>query len=824
MTMPDFCAGNASRVARGSAARIGWLGLVLAASAFAAQPSFAINGGCEEQRFQSGYLIEDGKRIFEEDKFRVFGVRSNTPIYKNATGPERLRDTIGFDQRMAVTDPGLGTQRIRVRKLSDEDIGWVERDDLLCRVVPITDPGTGLLRRVVIQTETAIQGQVLPRLAYHAPNGQCDGGNAGCPKLSRFHWYFVYAEEGGYALLSEAAGLGREDTRLVGWLSKSDGIEWNTAIALRPSETLDKKKAPDGTSEAHICAFPTVDAINDAKACRPVLGGYRWFKVETRLPILRDHGKVYEVAISSAATSGNFEEALSLAGVDALKNLDLFFVIDGTKSMQGAIDAIKGRPGFPGIVDQIRARIKGKVKEGGAVRYGYRIYRDSQKGGPSGVEDDGLPLGNECTANDEQFGRTFQSVKAQDSANDNDFAENLYGGLIQASRDLSSCPDHLKLIVVIGDHGYDAEAQRQRGHKVYDIDAVVQRYIRGRRLNTQPIVLFIQGPSEIDTVNNKDAYRKSYEAFRGQGEAILKGVYAAFQAGGVATPIKHDDFFFQMQSRQADSAMIDRIIARVDQLLQPDVVGKLMTRLKSGESLKGAIEAMQRGDRANVPILYWNVIADALCKRLGDQCHKQVLEGVFKAYIPHNPDLVHDVLLSQSQLEHWREVLGKFKTFWSLLRSGERSRAHVVNTLAESIGSVLKLNVDDSGRTIGEFVQLAGGLPHGSASKLMAYTPSELRNEKLVEVCEIQHLVNYAGKKADVIQTALEGDKLAEFKEETLPISACPMLTPKGKLVPHLPGAPTPRPLNRADANTDYSIRFRKNNDRYYWIPIGYLP
>jgi len=59
--------------------------------------------------------------------------------------------------------------------------------------------------------------------------------------------------------------------------------------------------------------------------------------------VLRESDNIYEVAISSAATSGNFDEALSLVGADALKNIDVFFVIDGTKSMQGIIDTIKGR-------------------------------------------------------------------------------------------------------------------------------------------------------------------------------------------------------------------------------------------------------------------------------------------------------------------------------------------------------------------------------------------------------------------------------------------------------------------------------------------------
>lgn len=794
-----------------------------AAATAAGGAGAATGGGCSEQSLQAGFFIEDGKRVFDDERFQAFTIQLDTVAYKSPSVDERMPKTLGFDQRVAITDPGQGGERVRVRALSDEDLGWIERDDLLCRVFPLTDAQTGLLQRVVIQTETSVQSEVVPRTAYHSPKGGCEGGDQSCPKLSRFQWYFVYGESGGKLLLSESANLGGRDAHLVGWLPEQDGIKWNTAVALRPSEALEGKKSADGSTEAHVCAYPSLDTMNDPKACRPILGGLRWFKIDTRLPILRDDGKAYEVAISSAATSGTFEQALSLARIDALKNVDVFFVIDGTKSMQGVIEAIKGRPGYPGVVDQIRARIKGKVKQGGAVRYGYRIYRDSTKGGKSGVEDDGMPLPDDCSSNEDKFVQAFANVRAADIDQDDDYPENLFGGLVQASRDLSTCPDHLKLVVAIGDHGYDAASQKGRGQPAYDYDTVTERFMRGRRVNTQPVVVFIQTASVVGDAKSPELYDKAYALFQSQGLEMLKRVYKPLQ-GPEGAGIKPESFFFRLPSKDANFAVVESIIDQVDQLLQPDVVAKLSTRLNAGESLADVITSLQKGDRANVPVLYWNVVADALCKRLGDQCSKKVLEGVFRAYVPHSTDLRHDVLLSQQQLDDWRELLGKFKTFWSQLRSGERSRAQLVNVLMESIGSVLKLDIDDSGKTMGEIVQLVGGLPYGAESKLMAYSPNELRSEELIKQCEIQHLVNYAGKKSDIVQIALDGDKLPVFDAELLPQSACPELSKKGQSVPHIPGAPRPRALNAADGNTDYSLSFRKGNDRYFWVPVDYLP
>lgn len=782
------------------------------------------SSGCSEQHFQDGYFLEDGKRVFDDEKFQAFSIAMDTAVYAADTGPKTTAMKLPFDQRLLVSHPGLGTDRIQVRTLSDDAVGWVERESVLCRLLPLKDPHSGLLRRVVIRTDTAVQGQVEPKLAYHTPDRRCAGGAAACVKVSRFQWYFVYAEQKDHVLLSEAANLGGSDARLLGWLPKDDGISWNTAVALRPAEELETRKSKAGDKEDYVCAYPSLADVKDPAKCRQILGGRRWYNLNVRLPVIRDHGKVYEVAISSAASTGTVEETLAQALLSKLKNIDVFFVIDGTKSMQPVIDAIKGRPGSPGLVDQIRARLKGKIKQGGKIRFGYRIYRDSSENGRSGVDDEGMSLPSDCRSNEAAFVGSFKAVQATESPDDKDFAENMFGGLVRAARDIASCPDHIKILFVIGDHGYDPEAQRRRGQRVYDVSAIVKRFTSGRRLNTPPVVVMLQTPSTESQVRNPEAYRKSYDDYRTQSQQLLAGIYRQLAQQGVIGNVESSRYLHRMPEGPIDQSMIDRIIAPVDDFLQPDVAGKLGTRLRAGESLVEAINALRAGEAANVPILYWNVVAQALCKRLGKQCRQKVIEGVFTSFVERSDKLVPEVLLSQRQLHDWRELLGKFKKFWSLLRSGNRSRSQLINVLMESIGSVLKMEIDDSGRSIGDMMQYVGGLPHGAHSLLMAYSPLELKDKAVVPRCEIQHLVNYARKKADILRIVEDGEKLAIFAESQLPATACPGLTAKGKAVPYLPKLPTPRSLNLPDSDTTYSFRFQKGNDRYYWIQVGYLP
>src|SRR5689334_4843110 len=106
--------------------RITFLLAAVALTGFSASPARAGDGGCEEQNLQA-YQLEDGKRVFNDDRFQVFTSRMQTPVYRNPTGSDRAQQTLGFGQKFLVTDPGAGTRRIRIRKLSDEDVGWVER-------------------------------------------------------------------------------------------------------------------------------------------------------------------------------------------------------------------------------------------------------------------------------------------------------------------------------------------------------------------------------------------------------------------------------------------------------------------------------------------------------------------------------------------------------------------------------------------------------------------------------------------------------------------------------------------------------------------------
>src|SRR5262249_1568728 len=138
---------------------------------------------------------------------------------------------------------------------------------------PLTDQASGLYRRAVVKTSPAAQGQVRPKKLFHTPDQlpdpdkRCEGGQSGCREVSRFKWYFIYAEENGHYLVSSDANLGSNTAKLLGWLPKEDAIAWNTALGLRPNEALATRKGqpltPDRPQEPedYVCAYKTREAL-----------------------------------------------------------------------------------------------------------------------------------------------------------------------------------------------------------------------------------------------------------------------------------------------------------------------------------------------------------------------------------------------------------------------------------------------------------------------------------------------------------------------------------------------------------------------------------
>lgn len=578
-----------------AAAGMAWL--MCGAPAIAAGEDGSLTG-CDVGSLQRGWKIISGQRVYVSEDVRAIAHQLETPIFTAATGTARAQRTLGFSEYVLIADPGSeGSARFPIKDTSLQPIGWVNRNDVLCRPLPMTDPETGLYRRAVVRTAADLQGRAQEKEVYHSLDRRCEGatrGTATCAKVSRFQWYFVYAEIQGHYLIAEWESLGSITRRLVGWLPAADGLPWNTALGLRPSERL--AEVPAGQSEKFVCAYRSASDLGSRSNCNEVLGGMRWYNLDARIAVLKENSaaRYYDVAFSNAFRNADAQGRDPTTAVDPLKKLDVFFVIDGTKSMQPAIDGVKD------IVRKLRDKTKSKLSQGGVIRYGFRVYRDSAKDGPDGVTNsERLALSSTCdrTTNEDEFIRAFQPVKADVSlGGDDDFPENLFGGLMQASNDIAACPDHTKLVFVIGDHGYDADKQRQRGHTAFTEAQVSKAFKQGPRFNSQPIVIFIQTPSEIaaQPAVAKDKYGSAYQMFKTQGGNIMKGVYEG-------TPLSAQPVI-TLPPGSISTEVVQRTMDQVEFYLRPDVLAMVTEGLRSGELLVAIIERLRANSALNIPI------------------------------------------------------------------------------------------------------------------------------------------------------------------------------------------------------------------------------
>jgi hypothetical protein len=800
---------------------VGWL--LFDGPAIAATDA-APSTGCEVIALQHGWEVQNGRRVFNEADIRAVSFQIDTPVYTAATGDTRAQRSLRFSEHVIIVDPGEGTGRIKVKDIGGQPLGWLNRGDVLCRLKPMTDPETGLYRRAVVRTAPDVQGKPQEKEVYQSLDKRCEGGNRACVKVSRFQWYFIYAEMQDQYLISEAPALGNSTLRLLGWLPKGDAIPWNTALGLRPAEQLEHRKGPHNESEDYVCAYASVADLNSHTGCKEILGGMRWFNLDARLAVLQENkaGHYYQVAFSNAFRNPDQSSSDGASVAEGLKFVDVFFVIDGTKSMQPVIDGVKS------IVGKLAQKVKSKVAQGGIVRFGFRVYRDSIRGGQDGVENsEHLVLPNSCEkTNESEFTKALETVNAFEPPGDDDYPENLFAGLMQASADMYACPDHAKIVFVIGDHGYDPEKQKLRGFKWYNEAQVAAVFKKGLRFKTQPIVIFIQTPSESNNLaavpaTHKVKYDAAYELFRRQGNDILKLIY---DGSGMETASQN---FVALPEGDISSAVVDNTVARVDEFFRPDVVAQIMTRLSAGQSLVDIIQSLQGNSELNIPIRYLQFVERSLCDRLGERCHQSVFETVNTAYVPTDDVLIPEVMLTRDQLDRWLEILGKFNAAMSRVLSSQQERARIVNALLQDIGDVLQYTIPNNQTELGKFLQFQGGLPAAANSKLMQYSPVELASSTKIPPCEVDYLVQYASRKYEILKLIVEGEGryLPVYQESRWPDGACPGISAKGKNIPNISGQIQPGRLNPPTGGTDYTfLRRLPNRGAIYWIPVRYLP
>jgi hypothetical protein len=860
-------------------AKTGWRGhfavaAILAAAIATTTGSTAeaqIDGSClgyfsADNPDMVGDLSADG-RIERSDRVPLLVARAPMLEEPRAGAPQSSAPELTFGERVWVLRQQgdyLEVSRVvgddRCEFMEDPDpercgpTGWVHADDLLCRTRPLEAQG-GVSQKFFVRTAANFTGE--EAAVIQPTNGprseECSRLNEDCVNLTRFTLFYIFAEdpETGRVLL-----LGRQttegETPLIGWVDADAGFRWNSRYGMRPTANLtfdpETGRFAQG-EEVVVCLYRTLEeasAAVDGLCDAPILGGARWFSSTIRIPVLdrvvHDGEPYLQVALPIAGVGEDAMEDVmrQVAGLDgaisalqSLNNIDVFFLIDGTQSMEPHIDALVGRGDTRfGIIPAIQNAFATDPRfENVDVRYGYRVYRDVYTGENFGIGD-GIDLDSNCSPSDADLAanraavengiRSIDTQLASDRSGGDDHEENLALGLAFAIDDMQACPDNVKLLFVIGDTGFDSERLQEDGVPIFAEEQILGLVSESIELGTSPIVpFFIQVPRARET----EEYSEAYELFTRQARSMVGAIQRFYTIGlEQRADFRIEENFFSLEGRSVADAqpeLVAYILDRVQNYGDQSPVNQIIAELRTGEGLVQIIEAL-RGASDGVPALRLAQIERRVCEELGEGCTQRVVSDVAEGYIAHTDDIVMDVLLNGEEFRAWRERLQIVRNL-NAMSAVEMSRL-IVNMMLEGTGRTAgELSPGELEMSAAEYLKLRFALPVSDQTPLLSYSLRDFvcsaegenfgfcGNE--VDYCELLYVARWLSTH-NLVFDAIDRSEIPRI--ELSDVTGCAI---RGAV----------RDLNfigaaRFPDPDTMSFDFVRMNARDFWVPEEFLP
>jgi hypothetical protein len=820
-----------------------------------------IAGSCEgyfEDPRAVGEILDDGE-VTRANPIPV--LRDGAEVYATPEDNGQSIRKLTFGDRLFITRFENGYYRVALdtRKDDASSLGWVKGDDLLCRNRPVLSP-EGIARKFYVRTKASFvdeeQGAITAKAGPRTD--VCAGINGRCRELSRFTLYYVYAsDEVSQRVLLQGRPNADADAPLIGWVNLKEGYLWDTRFGLRPKENLvfDNQTGDwEEGEERRACLYETLeDAYQSAgseKCYVPILGGNRWFNYSLRIPVFERveyKGKNYfHVAMpTSGVGSDAADDVLSqVQGLDEaikilqdLGNLDVFFLIDGTQSMQPHINALTGANGESGVLTAIQTAFEEDPRfENVQVRFGYRVFRDTYAGN-YGIGE-GMPFDANCSPTAEELDLNSQAFEAEikkidtqfgtGKARDPDFEENLIMGLAYAADDMANCPDNVKLLFVIGDTGYDLEEQQSRGTPIESEEEVLSYMTQNFSTDVDPIIpFFIQVP-RVDklkkfTGSRLKAYDAAYQKFTDQGKFFAQKIGDHFSNGLKGnSQVNIAEHFYSLEGSTIEDSqekLVEYILDRVSKFGDQRPINEVIAELQGGTALVKIISALSGNN--SIPALRLAQIEKRICEELGKACEERVFNDITEGYIEDNEDIQLDIWIDGEEFRTWRSKLDLVKDT-SLLSAKELSNTIVkmmVDGLQNSTGD---LSPSEMNMSIAEFLKLKYGLPTGSQTPLLNYTIGDFiyqddvaesgSRRDLIEVCELYRVARWLERHREIFD-ALDRSEVPLFSLND--VETCEMRYPTKELA-----------MEGRERFPEDTMGFRQvqMNETIFWIPNKYLP
>ena len=391
-------------------------------------------------------------------------------------------------------------ENVQGRSLSKDaiDFGWIhKRELLLWNKCLVTSEYNINKKALIVNTVETIKGQDINDLNYvkfrNAPSK-----NAGFTgnKSQMFEYYYVYktdvdSEGNEWYLLSTADFIASINDReeILGWTNKNRLIDWDSRIAVEPNWEKEAQKERRSKQQLVFWAdkesclkyFSSENSISDTMKIwdrdnlkKRANGSLPRFPLLQNPEIIQYENK--EVNILKAGIIGdvkNREETVFSAEnfskvIDKItkklikkKNVNVFFVIDATKSMQPYFGSVKN------AITKFMSKIEEK-NSNNKFKFAVGIYRD-------------ISEGEEKAFKVKEFGNTkdvlnfLSNVKARDIHNYT-FTESMFDGIINSLYDSPVDADGTNFLIVIGDAGNHTKNEVSNREKMEIIAGLLNEY------------------------------------------------------------------------------------------------------------------------------------------------------------------------------------------------------------------------------------------------------------------------------------------------------------------------------------------------------------
>ncbi|EBA07920.1 hypothetical protein SSE37_01665 [Sagittula stellata E-37] len=546
--------------------------------------------------------------------------------------------------------------------------------------------------------------------------------------------------------------------------------------------------------------------------------------------------------------------------------VDVQFIIDGTRSMEAAFDAIKGSGGRAGVVQTLKEQIASELS-GSKVRFGFTIYGDRSRNKDNPYGDSGLGASyfinqrsgcgsaiddREIARNARDFQQRFNRleikkvVQSPDSeiakkTGSDDWEENVAGGLEAGFAAIEACPWHRKIVILIGDSGYSRDNQVAHGFRDAPSFSTILSDIQESR--TDPLappvmVLGVQMPPSAQSAN----FDRAYALFPDQVADLIAAVspetgdfYKVPSTGGAAGSIS--DRIGAMLKGQASTLAFKCALENNTGISfsvecgggeppapAPTTVVTTTSAAAKVETVSGEdVKSQAGGVPFNMATLQNRLAALRCSDCSGIQGE---VEGLI-LYVRLDPDVFQpEVLMTDEDLSSWKHIANRLAQEEKL--SDQRRNVQLI--LLGSAEGQLGIRWRNSNAKLHEFLGAATGLPDLFQTPILSYKYRDFQSEALVGNCELRLLQEFAEQSSEMLEIIQNGRRPVPVVSGIT--GGCDFMSAAGEAIPRYakvaeePFGTWVNPKTGAPQKTGYRYEGLRDGDteNIYWIPNWALP